>query len=87
MKITVKAVTSFSHGALNTNIGQEFELTKPEAAELQAAGLVSIVTAPAAEPDPEAEADRPDGGTKMADEPENKMADAPTNKTSKSKAK
>lgn len=87
MKIKVQAVTSFSHGALNTHVGQEIELTKPEATELQAAGLVSIVAGPPAEPGHEPADERRDDGAKIAGAPENKMADAPANKTSKSKAK
>ncbi|WP_157778839.1 hypothetical protein [Massilia violaceinigra] len=87
MKIKVTAITSFSHGALNTHVGQEFELTRPEAAELQAVGLIAIVTGPPAELDREAADNRPDEGAKMSDAPENKMIDAPTNKSSKAKAK
>lgn len=64
MKIKVTAVTSFTHGPLSTHVGQEFELTKVEAAELVGAGLVMIGAAP----DPELEIE-PEPETNLVSEP------------------
>ncbi len=69
MNTKVKALSSFVHGRVQLQQGQEAEFTKGDADELAKSGLVEIVG----------------GGedhteTKMAEPVENKMADAPANK-------
>ncbi|NIA00805.1 hypothetical protein [Massilia sp. CCM 8734] len=92
MAITkIKALDQFSHGRLSMAAGDTDTIEAVEARELVKAGLVEVVDdAPAVAPEtaPAAgDTDMIEGGTKMADEPENKMADAPMNKTNKPKAK
>lgn len=70
MKVKVKAATSFMHGRVIAHVGDEVELTKGEADELRAAGLVQDAEVKA-EPAPE---------NKMDEPPVNKMDTAPANK-------
>lgn len=90
MKTKVKAITSFMHGRVHSHAGDELEVTKGEADELQKAGLVqfSDEQEEAAQPatqDPQAGDDvddllGDDSGAKMDEEPKNKMETAPENK-------
>lgn len=75
MNVEVKAVSSFTHYRWNANVGDTNKVPKPEATELEKAGLVEIV----GEGQPEQE-------TKMDDVLENKMAEAPANKSRTKKA-
>lgn len=43
MKTKVKALTSFMHGRVHAHLGDELEVTKGEADELEKAGLVNVV--------------------------------------------
>lgn len=95
MKTKVKALTSFMHGRVHANAGDEVEVTKGEADELVAAGLAQIGgDSPVEDVAPPAEDAAPptedaddllggDTGEKMEDEPRNKMATAPENKAAK----
>lgn len=74
MKIEVKAATSFAHGSRSYNVGDQVEVTKGEADELEKAGLITLGEAPGEQ--------EPEPAEKMADDVENKMADAPANKAS-----
>lgn len=93
MKSNVKALTSFVHGRVKMEEGDEHEFTKAEADELFKAGLVMHVTyEQEAEKSAFADEDVGDllgeGEQKMDDAPENKMEAAPKNKAEpKAKAK
>lgn len=85
MKIKVKAITSVMHGRHHMQAGDELEVTKGEADELQKAGLVQIVgeqeaAAQPGTPDTKVAAEDLTGVEKMEDEPQNKMEPAPENK-------
>lgn len=66
MKVTMIAQDSFAHGARTYVAGDRLEVSKGEADELKAAGLVSD--------------DEPESGEKMSESVENKMEAAPKNK-------
>lgn len=72
MKTKVKALTMFVHGRTDAVSGETYELSKSDADELIAAGLVEQVKEPAKK---EAEVE-----DKEAAPVENKMEEAPENK-------
>jgi len=101
MKTKVKALTSFMHGRVHAHLGDELEVTKGEADELEKVGLAAPVKdepapveqskAPAPEKAPqaaEADTDVDDllGGEKMDAEPQNKMDAEPENKAGEKKS-
>lgn len=90
MKVQIKALDGFSHGALLAAPGGEYTMNKGDADDLVKIGLAEIL--PAAEEAPTgvtdskpAEDDLADlvGGEKMDDAPLNKMEPAPANKGKK----